>query len=104
MPTMLSVGELAPVMFVKVTPPFVLTCHCTVGAGWPKAAAVNVAAAPAVTVILVGFVVITGAEAFGAEFPAHAARTAQATTKPTTAATVDRYEKTDRPLRWAPVE
>jgi hypothetical protein len=104
-PTMLSVGEAAPAMFVKLTPPFVLACHCTVGAGWPEAAAVNVAAAPAVTVTLMGFVAITGAEAFGVEFPApHAARTAQARRRVATAATVERYEKPDRPLRWAPVE
>jgi hypothetical protein len=38
----------------------VLTCHCTVGAGDPVAAAVNVAVAPANTETFVGFVVITG--------------------------------------------
>jgi hypothetical protein len=102
---MLSVGEVAPAIFVKVTPPFVLTCHCTVGAGCPEAAAVNVAAAPALTVTLIGFVVTTGAEAFGFEFPPpQAARTAQATTRAATVATVDRRAITDRPLRWAPVE
>jgi hypothetical protein len=37
-------------MFVNVPPPFVLTCHCTVGAGFPLAAAVNVAVPPAPTV------------------------------------------------------
>src|ERR1700691_5820002 len=100
-----SVGEFAPAMFVNVAPPFVLTCHCTVGAGWPEAAALNVAAAPAVTVTLIGLVVITGAEAFGSELPTpHAARTAQATTRAATVATVDRCAITDRPLRWAPAE
>jgi hypothetical protein len=92
-------------MFVNVAPPLVLTCHCTVGAGWPEAAALNVAAAPAVTVTLIGLVVITGAEAFGFELPApHAPRTAQATTRAATVATVDRCAITDRPLRWAPAE
>lgn len=105
MPTMPSVGEFAPAMFVNVAPPLVLTCHCTVGAGWPEAAALNVAAAPAVTVTLIGLVVITGAEAFGFELPApHAPRTAQATTRAATVATVDRCAITDRPLRWAPAE
>ena len=54
--------DVAPVKFVNVVPPFVLTCHCTVGVGVPVAAAVNVAFAPAATVALVGLVVIVGAE------------------------------------------
>src|SRR5215831_6025785 len=33
---------LAPGMSLNVAPPLVLTCHCTVGAGLPLAAAVNV--------------------------------------------------------------
>ena len=45
-----SVVELAPAKSLNDVPPFVLTCHCTVGAGLPLAAAVNVAACPAVTV------------------------------------------------------
>jgi hypothetical protein len=57
-----SVVEVAPEIFVKLVPPFVLTCHCTVGVGLPLAAAVNVAVAPAFTVVLAGLVVIAGAE------------------------------------------
>ena len=56
-----SVVEVAPAIFVKVTPS-VLCCHCTVGAGLPLAAAVNVAVAPAATLILAGLVVIAGAK------------------------------------------
>ena len=55
-------ADVALAKFVKVVPPFVLTCHCTVGVGDPVAAAVNTALAPAVTVTFAGFVVITGAE------------------------------------------
>jgi hypothetical protein len=40
-PTTLNIVEFAPARFVKVPPPFVLSCHCTVGAGCPVAAAVN---------------------------------------------------------------
>jgi hypothetical protein len=57
-----KVVEVAPATFVKVVPPFVLTCHCTVGAGTPVAAAVKVAFAGAVTETFDGFVVTTGAE------------------------------------------
>jgi len=57
---MLSVVEVAPDTLVNVAPPFVLTCHCTVGVGEPEAAAVNVAVAAAVTVTFAGFVVIAG--------------------------------------------
>ena len=32
----------APVMFVKVEPPLVETCHCALGSGVPDAAAANV--------------------------------------------------------------
>ena len=51
----------APGMSLKVEPPSVLTCHCTVGVGLPLAAAVKVAVWPAVTVWLVGWAVIEGA-------------------------------------------
>jgi hypothetical protein len=44
---------------VNVTPS-VLTCHCTVGVGFPLAAAVNVAVCPALTVVFAGFAVTTG--------------------------------------------
>jgi hypothetical protein len=47
---------------VYVVPPFVLTCHCTVGVGFPLAAVVNVAVAPASTDWLTGCVVIVGAK------------------------------------------
>ena len=45
----------------NVTPPSVLTSHCTVGAGYPYAAALNVAVLPSVTDWLTGLVVTTGA-------------------------------------------
>jgi hypothetical protein len=45
-----SVVEVAPVTLLKVTPPSMLTCHCTVGAGFPLAAAVKLTLLPAVTV------------------------------------------------------
>jgi hypothetical protein len=56
-----NVAEVAPEIFVNVVPPFVLTCHCTLGVGVPLAAAVNVAVAPAFTVVFAGLVVIAGA-------------------------------------------
>ena len=56
-----SVVDVAPLMFVNVELPLGADCHCTVGAGVPEAAAVNVAVLPAATVTLVGCVVITGA-------------------------------------------
>jgi hypothetical protein len=56
-----SVGEAAPATLVKVVPPFVLTCHCTVGAGFPLAAAVKLTLLPAVTDWLTGCVVMAGA-------------------------------------------
>jgi hypothetical protein len=46
----LRVVDVAPGRLLNVPPPFVLTCHCTVGVGEPVAAAVNVAVWPAVTV------------------------------------------------------
>ena len=55
-----SVVDVAPAMFVNVTPS-VLTCHCTVGAGVPLAAAVKVAVEPAAALTLTGLVVIAGA-------------------------------------------
>ena len=39
----------------------VFTCHCTVGVGLPVAAAVNVAVWPSLIVVLVGWVLIDGA-------------------------------------------
>ena len=47
-------------MLLQVTPLFVLTCHCTLGAGEPLAAAVSVTAAPGSTFWLTGWVVTTG--------------------------------------------
>jgi hypothetical protein len=58
--TKLRVVVVAAATLVNDAPPFVLTCHCTVGAGDPVAAAVKVAMAPANTDTFVGFVVITG--------------------------------------------
>src|SRR5205814_7827104 len=55
----LSVPLVAPGMSVKPEP--LSTCHCTVGAGVPLAAAVKVAVPPAQTVWLVGCVVTAGA-------------------------------------------
>jgi hypothetical protein len=57
----LSVVDVAPDMFVKLVPPFVLCCHCTVGVGVPLAAAVKVAVWPALTVWFDGFAVTVGA-------------------------------------------
>jgi hypothetical protein len=57
----LRVVEVAPGMSLKVPPPFVLTCHCTVGLGVPLAAAVNVAVWPEFTVRFAGFAVTPGA-------------------------------------------
>jgi len=44
-----SVVEVAPGRLLKAPPP-TLTCHCTVGAGVPLAAAVKVAVPPLLTV------------------------------------------------------
>ena len=49
-----SVVEVAPGTLVNVVPPSVLTCHCTVGAGVPVAAALNDADCPDVIATLVG--------------------------------------------------
>ena len=51
---------MAPAMLLQVAPS-VLTCHYTVGAGLPLAAAVKVAVWPALTVVLLGFLVTVGA-------------------------------------------
>src|SRR5262249_5607652 len=56
-----SVGAVAPAMLVKLAPPSLLTCHCTVGAGVRVAAAVNVAVLPAAAVWFAGWIVTTGA-------------------------------------------
>src|SRR5258707_4544365 len=50
----LRVAEVAPETRLNVTPPSVLTCHCTVGVGEPVAAAVKVAVSPAGSVSLGG--------------------------------------------------
>ena len=42
---MVKVVLVAPPISLKVAPPFVLTCHCRVGAGVPLAAAVKLALA-----------------------------------------------------------
>jgi hypothetical protein len=55
-----NVVVVAPATLLKVAPPSVLDCHCTVGAGKPLAPAVNTAVPPVFTVTSVGFVVITG--------------------------------------------
>ncbi len=52
----------APVISVQVLPLLVLTCHCTVGVGLPEAAALKVTWVPALTDLLAGWKVITGAE------------------------------------------
>jgi hypothetical protein len=71
-----SVVEVAPTTLLNVVPPFVLTCHCTVGAGYPLAAAVKVALLPAVTDWLAGCVVIAGGIGLaGMDGPLHPART-----------------------------
>src|SRR5271154_4506583 len=44
----------APGTFLKVAPPSALTCHCTVGAGLPAAAATKDTVLPALTLWLVG--------------------------------------------------
>ena len=65
---MVKVSVVAPEMFPpllraeKETPALMLTSHCTVGVGFPLAAAVNDAELPAQTVLFVGLPVIAGAE------------------------------------------
>lgn len=49
-----NVVEVAPGTLVNVAPPSELTCHCTVGAGEPVAAALKDADCPDVTVVLDG--------------------------------------------------
>src|SRR6185437_141037 len=56
-----SVVLVAPPMSVKVPPPSVLTCHCTVGAGVPLADAVKVAVPPTGTDWFDGWPVMVGA-------------------------------------------
>ena len=51
----------APAMSDQSVPPLVLSCHLTVGVGFPDAAAVNDADVPAATVVSDGFVVTDGA-------------------------------------------
>ncbi len=46
----LSVVAVAPVMLLKVLPPSVLICHCTVAAGLPLADAKKLAVCPAIVV------------------------------------------------------
>src|SRR5262249_50085651 len=58
---MISVGAVAPLMLVYVVPLSVLTCHCTVGAGVPLAAAVKITELPTEDDWFVGWVVTTGA-------------------------------------------
>ena len=45
-PVSVNVEFVCPARLLNVAPPSVLSCHCTVGAGVPLAAAVNVAFAP----------------------------------------------------------
>jgi hypothetical protein len=56
----LSVVEIAPGILENVPPWFVLSCHCTVGAGVPVAEAVNVTGVPLAIVWLVGPVATIG--------------------------------------------
>jgi len=56
-----NVVLVAPETLEKVLPPLVLTCHWTVGAGLPLAAAVKLTLLPLQTVWFVGFVVMAGA-------------------------------------------
>jgi hypothetical protein len=55
-----KVAEVAPLIFVKVTPPSVETSHRTVGVGVPPAAAVNDTDVPAVVMTLAGLLVTVG--------------------------------------------
>jgi hypothetical protein len=58
----LRVVEVAPLIALNDAPPFVLTNHCTVGAGLPLAAAVKVAVPAFAIVRFTGFSVIVGAK------------------------------------------
>ncbi len=60
---MVRVGETFPARLLKVSPPSVLTCHWTVGAGVPLAAAVKVAFCPGKSLAFTGCRVIAGASA-----------------------------------------
>src|SRR5947209_3739728 len=51
----LRVVEVAPEKLLKLAPPSVLTCHWTVGAGVPLAAALKVAVPPAQSVAALGW-------------------------------------------------
>jgi hypothetical protein len=57
------VVEVAPATLFHVPPPLTDCCHCTVGPGFPEAAAANEALVPAATLSLPGSVVIAGAVA-----------------------------------------
>ena len=57
---MVNVELVAPEILVKLVPLFVLTCHCTVGAGVPLAVAIKVAVPPTATVCASGCLVIAG--------------------------------------------
>ena len=61
-----SVVAVAPAILLKVPPPLVLSCHWTVGAGEPLAAAVKLTFEKTAAVWLVGFVVTDGAVQVGA--------------------------------------
>jgi hypothetical protein len=50
----------APLILLQLEPPFVLTCHCTVGAGLPLAAELKLALTLAHLVCEAGWVVTTG--------------------------------------------
>jgi hypothetical protein len=56
-----SVVAVAPAMLLKMAPPSVLCCHCTVGDGMPVAVAEKLTGDPVLTVAFVGFDVTTGA-------------------------------------------
>ena len=49
------------ITFVKFAPPFVDTCHCSVGAGFPVVATVKFTVSPTFTVTFAGCVVNAGA-------------------------------------------
>lgn len=55
------VVDVAPLMSVKAPLELGLTCHCTVGAGSPEAAATKVAELPLTTVWDAGLIVTVGA-------------------------------------------
>ena len=53
--------EVAPDTLLHVLPLLVLTCHCTVGVGFPLAVALKEAVCPAFTAWLAGWLVTDGA-------------------------------------------